>query len=161
MTATRFVAGFLGASNLLRGRAEGVEGERSVVRLDSGSVVRVPTVRLAGRTRVDLGVRPEKIRMLETADPLPAGSNTLSGQVRSALYTGVSTQYQVELPDGALVVVYEQNIERARAATQWQPGEAAVLSWSPEDTFAVDPPASSDASDAEMLGMATPTTPPT
>ncbi len=125
--ATRFVAGFLGASNLLRGVVTGVEGERSVLRLDGGTVVRVPTSRLAGRTTVDLGVRPEKIRMLETTDPLPAGANTLSGVVRSALYTGVSTQYQVELPDGTLVVVYEQNLERARASTQWQPGEAVVL----------------------------------
>ncbi len=159
--ATRFVAGFLGASNLLRGRAEGVDGERSMVRLDNGSVVMMPTTRLAGRTRVDVGVRPEKIRMLETSEAIPAGSNTLSGTVRSALYTGVSTQYQVGLPDDTQVVVYEQNLERARASTQWQPGESAVLSWSPEDTFAVDPPDASDASDAEMLGMAAPITPAT
>ena len=117
------------------------------------------TTRLAGRTRVDLGVRPEKIRMLETTDPVPAGANTLSGQVRSALYTGVSTQYQVDLPDGSEVVVYEQNIERARTSTQWQVAEEVVLAWSPDDTFAVDPPAISDASDAEMLGMAAPAPP--
>ncbi len=83
----------------------------------------------------------------------------MSGRVRSALYTGVSTQYQVDLPDGSRVVVYEQNIERARAATQWQVAEEVRLSWSPEDTFAVDPPASADATDAEMLGMAAPSTP--
>jgi len=157
--ATRFVAGFLGASNLLRGRVEGVDGAYSVVRLDGSNVVRVSTALLAGRTRVDVGVRPEKIRLLETTDPVPAGANTLSGRVRSALYTGVSTQYQVDLPDGSNVVVYEQNFERARASTQWQVAEELVLSWSPDDSFAVDPPADSDASDAEMLGMAAPGTP--
>ncbi len=157
--ATRFVAGFLGASNLLHGRAEGTEGAHSIVRLDGSSVVRVPTVQLDGRARVDVGVRPEKIRLLELTDPVPAGANTLSGRVHSALYTGVSTQYQVDLPDGSRVVVYEQNIERARAATQWQVAEEVRLSWSPEDTFAVDPPASADATDAEMLGMAAPSTP--
>ena len=157
--ATRFVAGFLGASNLLRGRVEGVDGAYSVVRLDGSNVVRVSTALLAGRTRVDVGVRPEKIRLLETTDPVPAGANTLSGRVRSALYTGVSTQYQVDLPDGSNVVVYEQNFERARASTQWQVAEELVLSWSPDDSFAVDLPADSDASDAEMLGMAAPGTP--
>ena len=89
------------------------------------------------------------------ANPVPPGANTLSGRVRSALYTGVSTQYQVDLPDGASVTVYEQNFERARASTQWQVAEELVLSWSPDDTFAVDPPADSDASDAEMLGAVT------
>ena len=159
--ATRFVAGFLGASNLLRGRAEGVDGTYSVVRLDGGSVVRVSTALLAGRARVDIGVRPEKIRLLETTDPVPAGANTLTGRVRSALYMGVSTQYQVDLPDGSNVVVYEQNFERARASTQWQVAEELVLSWSPDDSFAVDPPATSDASDAEMMGMAAPSVPAT
>ena len=159
--ATRFVAGFLGASNLLRGRVEGVDGTYSIIRLDGASVVRMSTALLAGRTRVDVGVRPEKIRLLETTDPVPAGANTLTGRVRSALYTGVSTQYQIDLPDGSNVVVYEQNFERARASTQWQVAEELVLSWSPDDSFAVDPPATSDASDAEMLGMAAPTVPAT
>ncbi len=154
--ATRFVAGFLGASNLLRGRIEGVDGSYTAVRLDGDVVVRVSTSAVAGRGRVDLGVRPEKIRMLETSDPVPAGANTLPGKVRSALYTGVSTQYQVDLTNGSGVVVYEQNLERARTSTQWQVAEEVVLSWSPDDTFAVDPPATSDASDAEMMGMAAP-----
>ncbi len=154
--ATRFVAGFLGASNLLRGQVEGVDGAYSAVRLAGSTVVRVSTALLAGRTRVDVGVRPEKIRLLETTDPVPAGANTLRGRVRSALYTGVSTQYQIDLSDASSVVVYEQNFERARTSTQWQVAEEVVLSWSPDDSFAVDPPATSDASDAEMLGMAAP-----
>jgi spermidine/putrescine transport system ATP-binding protein len=154
--ATRFVAGFLGASNLLRGQVEGVDGAYTAVRLAESSVVRVSTALLAGRTRVDVGVRPEKIRLLETTDPVPAGANTLRGRVRSALYTGVSTQYQIDLPDASSVVVYEQNFERARTSTQWQVAEELVLSWSPDDSFAVDPPATSDASDDEMLGMAAP-----
>jgi spermidine/putrescine transport system ATP-binding protein len=92
--------------------------------------------------------------MLEMSETAPPGANLLTGSVTSALYTGVSTQYQVSLPSGTTVVVYEQNLERARAATQWRPGEEAQLVWSPNDTFAVDLPASTDATDDEMLGMA-------
>jgi spermidine/putrescine transport system ATP-binding protein len=158
--ATRFVAGFLGASNLLRGRATGIDGEHSVIQLDGGDSVRVPTSRLAGRGVVDVGVRPEKIRLLEVTDPLPPGANVLSGHIRSALYTGVSTQYQVDLAVGGQpVVAYEQNFERARTSTQWQPGEEVRMTWSPGDTFAVDPPGGSDATDDEMLGMAAPAEP--
>lgn len=139
--ATRFVAGFLGASNLLRGRATDTDGDYSVVRLEGGATVRLPTSRLAGRTLADVGVRPEKIRMLEMTETAPVGHNLLTGHVTSALYTGVSTQYQVALADGITVVVYEQNQERARASTQWHPGEEAQLAWSPGDSFAVDLPA--------------------
>jgi spermidine/putrescine transport system ATP-binding protein len=151
--ATRFVAGFLGASNLLRGRAEGTESDLTTVRLDNGAPVRIASTLLGGRTRVDIGVRPEKIRMLEMSETAPPGANLLTGRVTSALYTGVSTQYQVALADGTQVVVYEQNLERARASTQWQPGEEAQLAWSPGDTFAVDLPSAADATDEEMLGM--------
>jgi spermidine/putrescine transport system ATP-binding protein len=154
--ATRFVAGFLGASNLLRGRATGVDGDLTVVGLENGAQVRIATSLLGARTRVDIGVRPEKIRMLEMTETPPPGHNLLTGTVRSALYTGVSTQYQVALPDGTTVVVYEQNLERARASTQWAPGEEAQLVWSPSDTFGVDLPGASDATDDEMLGMAAP-----
>jgi spermidine/putrescine transport system ATP-binding protein len=152
--ATRFVAGFLGASNLLRGRAEGADGELATVRLKTGEAVRMATALLGTRRDVDIGVRPEKIRMLEMSETAPVGANLLTGTVTSALYTGVSTQYQVALPSGTTVVVYEQNLERARAATQWRPGEEAQLAWSPNDTFAVDLPANTDATDDEMLGMA-------
>jgi spermidine/putrescine transport system ATP-binding protein len=149
------VAGFLGASNLLRGRTEGSDGDLASVRLADGALVRVSTSQLGDRTQVDLGVRPEKIRMLEMTETPPEGANLLTGTVTSALYMGVSTQYQVALRSGTIVVVYEQNLERARAATQWQPGEATQLAWSPRDTFAVDLPATHDATDDEMLGMTT------
>ena len=115
--ATRFVAGFLGASNLLRGRAEGNDGELATVRLEDGAAVRIASSLLGARQRVDLGVRPEKIRLLEMSETAPQGANLLTGTITSALYTGVSTQYQVVLPTGTSVVVYEQNLERARAAT--------------------------------------------
>ena len=44
----------------------------------------------------------------------------------------------------------------AQCTTQWQPGEQTQLAWSPNDTFAVDLPATTDATEDEMLGMAAP-----
>ena len=63
---TRFVAGFLGVSNLLPatpdGRADGYAGYK----LADGTAVRVPAALVEGRDgRVALGVRPEKIRLIE------------------------------------------------------------------------------------------------
>src|SRR5438309_7577911 len=57
---TAFVAGFLGASNLLEGTVAGDDR----VKLADGTVVQVPGNALAGRSgTVQIGVRPEKLRI--------------------------------------------------------------------------------------------------
>jgi len=142
---TRFVAGFLGASNLIPGSVEGSDNSYAAVRLVTNHVVRVPAASLDGHRDVEVGVRPEKIRMLDQDAAEPAGSNLLEGKVRSSAYLGVSTQYEVALPDGHIVAVYEQNLTRAGEATIRQNGDSVRLAWSPDDTFAVEPAAQAPA----------------
>jgi spermidine/putrescine transport system ATP-binding protein len=121
---TAFVAGFLGISNLLAGIADG----NGTVRLSDGTAVRVPA--LGGRTgEVSVGVRPEKVRLGE------GGENSLAGEVRESAYIGVSTQYVVETPSGA-ITLYVQNAEPGAATAR--PGDRVTLSWSPDATFVVD-----------------------
>ncbi len=121
---TEFVAGFLGVSNLLEGE---VIGEGSV-RLSDGTIVRVPQEALNRVGMVQIGVRPEKLR-------IGAGEeNSLSGTVTESAYIGVSTQYILDTPAGP-VTVYVQN---DRPGGQVATGERLTLSWSPESTFVVD-----------------------
>jgi spermidine/putrescine transport system ATP-binding protein len=135
---TRFVAGFLGVSNLLGGVCEGAEGEFGHIRLTDGSMVRAQAAAVYGRSSVDVGVRPEKIRLHQPGDPLPERNNHLEGTVVDASYIGVSTQYIVETHGGARVMVYEQNIERASKADLWARGDDVHLTWSPDHTFVVE-----------------------
>jgi spermidine/putrescine transport system ATP-binding protein len=135
---TRFVAGFLGVSNLLRARVDGTADGHALARLADDTRVRVPAAMVAGRSTVDIGVRPEKIRLREPSDPAPAGHNQLSGTVADASYIGVSTQYIVETRGGARVTVYEQNIERATRAELWSRGDEVTLTWSPDHSFVVE-----------------------
>ena len=137
---TRFVAGFLGISNLLPGRIEGTAGSDdryAVLRLADDTAVRVPRGQTNGHATIEIGVRPEKIRMHSVDSQVPAASNQLAGKVRDASYLGVSTQYIVETRDGKLVTVYEQNVERTVHGSLHRPGEDVRLSWSPDHTFAV------------------------
>lgn len=138
--ATRFVAGFLGISNLLPGDVEGSDTAYVTVRLGDDSRIRAPRGSLDGQPRVNVGVRPEKIRLRDPADAAPAGHNELSGVVRDASYLGVSTQYQIEARGGARLTVYEQNVERATRAELWAPGEAVRLTWAPDHSFIVSEP---------------------
>jgi spermidine/putrescine transport system ATP-binding protein len=136
---TRFVASFLGVSNLLPVKPDGAtDGDYLVCRLEDGTAIRVPKALTEGLEAFEIGVRPEKIKLREPADPVPEGQNHLTGTIRDASYLGVSTSYIVETRGGGTVTVYEQNVERATRAELWTPGEEVQLTWSPDHTFAVD-----------------------
>ncbi len=135
---TRFVAGFLGVSNLIPVKADGTADSYAVLRLPDGHAARAPRALLDGQTGpVALGVRPEKIRLRARTDDIAAQYNRLDGTVRDASYIGVSTQYIVELGDERRITVFEQNVERATKAELWAPGEQVTLTWLPEHSFAV------------------------
>ena len=124
--ATPFVAGFLGASNLLAGD---LRGDRVV--LADGTEIHVsPNGRTTGA--VAAGVRPEKVRLGEGG-----GVNRLTGRVKETAYIGVATQVIVETPAGMLSV-WTQNAEAGTAPPA--PGASVTLTWSPEATFVVDRP---------------------
>src|SRR5512144_1841190 len=75
---TRFVAGFLGVSNLLPGVTEERGDVHAVIRLADDTRVRVPRALVNCAGRVEVGVRPEKIR-ITAADATPTGHNHLQG----------------------------------------------------------------------------------
>jgi spermidine/putrescine transport system ATP-binding protein len=134
---TRFVAGFLGVSNLLPATTVDRSNGNAVVKLADDTRVLVPAALVGAETSIEIGVRPEKIRMHGAEDTIPAGHNRLSGTVRDASYIGVSTQYIVETRSGTRISVYEQNMERATKSELWAPGEEVHLAWSPEHSFVV------------------------
>jgi len=134
---TRFVAGFLGVSNLLSGTVLEKGAPYASVRLADEAVVRVPEAAVNGSADVEVGVRPEKIRLFGADTVPPSGLNVLSGTVLDASYLGVSTQYVIETRNGSRISVYEQNVERTIHGSLHRPGEEVHLAWSPDHTFAV------------------------
>jgi spermidine/putrescine transport system ATP-binding protein len=134
---TRFVAGFLGISNLLPGTITGTADNYAIAQLGDDARVRVPKALVNGQTAIEVGVRPEKIRMHKLEATPPPGSNELQGTVIDASYLGVSTSYVIEAHSGARLTVYEQNVERTVHGSLHRPGETVRLSWSPDHTFVV------------------------
>jgi len=135
---TRFVAGFLGVSNLLPATPTGASNGYSGYKLADGTSVRIPRDIIDGEAgEVAIGVRPEKIRLSESDAEVPEAMNRLTGVIKDASYIGVSTQYIVALGDGHAVTVYEQNVERATKAELWRAGEKVQLTWLPEHSFVV------------------------
>ena len=128
---TSFVANFLGQSNLIKGSIVDSAGGNAVVDIFGTKLALAMDRNHAHDSSVLLGIRPEKIRIA------PAGShmtgNILEGGVISdASYIGVSTQYQVEMPWGQELMVFEQNDDGTPPLAK---GDAVVMSWEPVFTF--------------------------
>ena len=136
--ATPFVAGFLGASNLLAGQLKAQANGYTQILTEGGSLVRADTdqipVGLSGDVQV--GVRPEKISLVEQDDRPPADRNHVSGVVRMSTYIGVNYQYEVEGPGGTMLRVYVQNL--GAAGSRPNAGDKVRLEWLPEHTFVVE-----------------------
>jgi spermidine/putrescine transport system ATP-binding protein len=136
--STEFVAGFLGASNMLDGEVKETSNGLTTVALTTGGSVETRTDRVpSGLSKVKVGVRPEKITIVPDEGETPKGRNAVSGLLRMSTYIGVNYQYKVEGPGGHEFTVYVQNL--GGADTQPHPGQKVRLEWLPEHTFVVEP----------------------
>ena len=130
---TAYVANFLGQSNLIKGTISGNDGDSLIVDL-YGQKIALPKNRShAIDNSTYAGIRPEKFRisLLET----PVHGNVLTGgRIEDVSYIGVSTQYQVEMPWGQELMVFEQNDD---GVAPFNKGDAVNISWAPTFTFAL------------------------
>jgi spermidine/putrescine transport system ATP-binding protein len=131
---TAFVANFLGQSNLIPGEVSGNDGNNLIVDL-FGTKVAVPKARSSAHgSSLLVGIRPEKFRISPEGKNV-SGNVLTGGKVSDVSYIGVSTQYQVEMPWGKELMVFEQNDDNEEMLRKGQP---VTLSWEPLFTFALD-----------------------
>jgi spermidine/putrescine transport system ATP-binding protein len=136
--ATPFVASFLGASNLLAGELKEESNGHTSILTDGGTIVRAETASIPGGVtgQVQVGVRPEKITLVQADEEPPPDRNHIAGIVRMSTYIGVNYQYEIEAPGGHMLRVYVQNL--GAAGTHPRAGEKVRLVWLPEHTFVVE-----------------------
>jgi len=145
--ATEFVAGFLGASNLLDGEVKDRRGDRATVVVEGTFSVAVPADHVDGAgSHIRLGVRPEKIKLQEDGPSRQQGWNCLPGTLRMATFVGIAHHYEVDGPGGRTITVYEQNLAGKAAV---RTGDAVNITWRPEDTFVISAGHSGEGSEEE------------
>jgi putrescine transport system ATP-binding protein len=133
---SRFVADFVGTTNLFEGTVTACEpGLITVSCAETGCDLWVDDVgRFAPGQKVWVALRPEKIR-LSKQPARDARVNQLKGMVWELGYLGNRSTYQVKTSSGKLVTVFTQNERRsAEVAIDWSdevyvswPANAAVL----------------------------------
>jgi putative spermidine/putrescine transport system ATP-binding protein len=117
---SRFVASFVGTSNLFDG------AESSA---------------LLGRTGIH-SVRPEKIalnavRAQNASNARDAGAISLPGEITEVIYLGTSTRILVRLDSGKVLTLLEQNA--GASSTADRRGERVTVSFSPADVVSLEP----------------------
>jgi spermidine/putrescine ABC transporter ATP-binding subunit len=96
--ASRFVANFIGASTVLRGRA--VAEDRVALSPDLTIRVSVGGVLRVGE-QIELAIRPERVRLAAAA-----GEGTAEARIEGLVYQGAMTEVSARLADGQRVRVF-------------------------------------------------------
>lgn len=135
--ATRFVAEFIGSTNLIEGRIASQDEDSGLVRVHCDALEADILARHADPipigTPVTISVRPEKIDVHET---MPHADNVAVGQVVEIAYLGDVSIYQVKTASGAVIRVQETHIARSSEPhydwddtlyLSWEAGSAVVL----------------------------------
>jgi putative spermidine/putrescine transport system ATP-binding protein len=125
---TPFVAGFVGTSNLLKGKAaEAVIGQEGT-----------------------FTVRPEKIRLLEADMAAGGDEQSALGTIREVVYLGSDTRYIVTLDVGAELVVTQQNLETSSMEALAASGRRVRLAWKRQHVLSLA--AAADSAPTEGVG---------
>jgi putative spermidine/putrescine transport system ATP-binding protein len=113
---TSFVAGFVGASNLLRDEAAQA---------------------ILGRPGT-FTIRPEKIRLAGMGDPVGPDEGTALGRIDGVVYLGSDTRYLVTLDAGASLMVTRQNLDTSSMDALALQGTPVRLVWRREHVYPLD-----------------------
>ena len=123
LPTNRFVANFIGQTNVFSGNVETMTGDRATLRAEDGTTVEA-TVREDSDMEIGdeahAAVRPEKVRFGTEGD------NVTGVRIRQVVYLGVSTQYITEMSGGSKLILYQQN---AHDAAGYRVGEEVSVSW--------------------------------
>jgi len=131
---TVFVANFLGQSNFIDGVVESTDGSTVIANIHGTRITFPKSRNNASGSALRIGIRPEKFRLHDPGDNTH-GNVLTGGKITDISFTGVSTQYLVEMPWKQELVVFEQNDGGAPDLVK---GDPVTLSWEPQFTFALD-----------------------
>ena len=124
---TRFVADFIGETNLMAGRVEALDG--GTVRVATGALTlvgrRPPAIGVGDAVHVS--IRPEKI--LGGAESRTC-ETTVAGEIVDVVYKGSEIRYELRLRDGSHLTYDEQTKHHSRRLGI---GDTLEVGWSAED----------------------------
>ncbi|AAK65626.1 polyamine ABC transporter ATP-binding protein (plasmid) [Sinorhizobium meliloti] len=129
--ATRFVAEFIGETNLVEGVVETVQGQEAIVRLPSGAhIVSAGSGSLVSGQSVFLSIRPERVDLSETRGD---ARNCLETEVTDSVYQGDHLRVQLQSAAHPLIA------KLGRRSREFPPGTKVYAAFSANDCRVIAP----------------------
>ncbi|HCU08215.1 MAG TPA: spermidine/putrescine ABC transporter ATP-binding protein [Clostridiales bacterium] len=124
---TRFVAGFIGESNLFEGTVEQIQERVMTVRTEAGSLL-VQGEGFAVDERIHVSIRPEYVEFAKE----PVEGFDIQGRIKDFIYMGTVVKTAVDLKSGQ-----EIKYSRFEQDQSVQSGDIVYLSWKPSRAVAI------------------------
>ena len=130
--ATRFVASFIGESNIVEAEILRTEGELIHCRLEGGLELAVRTPNPPAHSQVLLSLRPEKIRLTREN---PGGRNSFPGTIEMEIFKGAVDDLTISVQGGLQLGAVLTN--DGQAESDLHEGERVFARIQPEDIHIV------------------------
>ena len=134
---TKFVADFIGESNIIEGYVEDMTEDSIEVTMESGKAV-IPETGYRMEEMVYLCIRPENLKISTE----PKEGFRFRGQVREHIFIGSTNRSMIEMPNGQMlksVTPAEDELVPVGTAVNvyWNPGKAVVMRTKEEQIYNV------------------------
>ncbi|QQO37565.1 ABC transporter ATP-binding protein [Bradyrhizobium diazoefficiens] len=127
----RFVAEFIGESNLIGGQAS--DGGRLAI--VGNKSIAIPAGAWTEGAELLVMIRPERMRIFRIDDPFAASGNVLSGEVTSVSFVGGMTRVTIQAENSMTITA---KMMSQRAETRLKPGARVRLCWAPSDMVVLE-----------------------
>ncbi|HEX9209442.1 MAG TPA: ABC transporter ATP-binding protein [Bradyrhizobium sp.] len=124
---TRFVADFIGDTNIFRGERTTTSAGGPALDVGKGLILALPpSTETQGTGVLSVALRPEKIRLSQAGD----AAASARGVVENTNFLGGAVLYRITLEGGHRVLVQQPNAGTSRL---FVPGNGVTLDWTPAD----------------------------
>jgi putative spermidine/putrescine transport system ATP-binding protein len=127
---TRFVADFIGDTNIFRGERTTTSSIASALDVGKGLILALPPAETHGTGVLSVALRPEKIRLSPRGDAGITAGSSAHGIVENTNFLGGAVLYRITLEGGHRVLVQQPNAGTSRL---FVPGNGVALEWTPAD----------------------------
>jgi spermidine/putrescine transport system ATP-binding protein len=130
--STKFVADFIGETNLFEGIVKENSGEKSSISIEDKQIVTVNCNGLSVGQNICFTIRPERLKLKENPD---AEDSYIKATYKERIYSGSIIKTVLSLSDGKLISVsepageiYDVNKNSGEIYVTWNPSNAVVIS---------------------------------
>ena len=130
--ASRFVADFIGETNLLEVTGAGLSDGMPAVRMATGELVPLAETdngATAPDRKLVLAVRPQRVTVTAADETSEPGQAAIPGRMAELLFLGDSTRATVLLADGSQIVALRYNEAGHHPFGQLRPGDPVTVGW--------------------------------